>query len=382
VFKKSTVIFNLKFIYAFVFFILAGWAIYAYLTTTEIIKSQQAYASIINITGKQRMLSQRILVLATRYYETRNKVDKDTLLSLFKLMQSDHKDIIENYTNSAAARTIYFSQEKQLDKNVKQYFKLVEKYLDDETLASLYQIESHSFFLLPQLDEAVTVFENESRDKTKFLLRREFYILIATLVTLIFMSVFIVIPAIRYTQMNQDKLKELVKERTRDLEDISVTDQLTNIYNRRKIDETLSFEIERASRGNDSFAIIMIDIDKFKNINDAYGHLKGDYVLKEIAKILCDNIRKIDILGRWGGEEFLIVDSEGDKDKVVEFAEKIRKAIELHEFDEVGKVTCSFGVTCYLKNDTASSLIIRADKALYKAKESGRNCVKKLLTDK
>jgi diguanylate cyclase (GGDEF)-like protein len=123
----------------------------------------------------------------------------------------------------------------------------------------------------------------------------------------------------------------------------------------------------------------MIDIDKFKNINDSYGHLIGDNILKEIAAILCDNIRKIDVLGRWGGEEFLIVDTESDEHKIIEFAEKIRKAIASHDFDKVGKVTCSFGVTRYAKEDTASSLVIRADKALYLAKESGRNCVKEII---
>lgn len=379
-FKKSTVIFNLKFIYAFVFASLAGWALFAYITTTDIIKSQQAYANIINITGKQRMLSQKIALMANQHYESRDKENKKELAALYSLMQSDHISIIKSHIKSEATREIYFSEPKQLDKKVKQYFKLVNKYLADETLASLYQVESYAFSLLPQLDEAVTVFEKESREKTDFLLQRELLILTGTIITLILESIFIVIPAIRYTQMHADELKQLVKERTRELEDLSVTDQLTKIYNRRKIDETLSFEIERASRGNDSFGVIMVDIDKFKNINDTYGHLTGDNILKNIATILCDNARKIDVLGRWGGEEFLIVDSERDVNKISEFAEKIRVAIESHDFDKVGKVTCSFGVTRYIKGDTASSLVIRADKALYLAKESGRNCVKEIIT--
>lgn len=378
-FKKSTVIFNLKFIYAIVFISLAGWALFAYLTTTDIIKSQQSYANIINIAGKQRMLSQKIALVANRYYESRDVENKKELHSLFKTMQSDYSYIIEKHTHSDATRAIYFSPPRQLDKKVKHYFILVKKYLADETLASLYQLDSASFFLLPHLDDAVNIYEKESLEKTELLLRREFFILLGTIITLIIESVFIVIPAIKYTQMKQDELKQLVKERTRKLEELSVTDQLTNIYNRRKIDETLSFEIERASRGKDSFAVIMIDIDKFKNINDSYGHLTGDNVLKQIATILCDNIRKIDVLGRWGGEEFLIVDTESDENKIIEFAEKIRKAIELHNFENVGKVTCSFGVTRYVKDDTASSLVIRADKALYLAKESGRNCVKEII---
>ncbi|MDH5599987.1 MAG: diguanylate cyclase [Gammaproteobacteria bacterium] len=379
-FKKSTVIFNLKFIYAFVFVSLACWALFAYITTTEIIKNQQAYAHIINLTGKQRMLSQKIALMANQHYESRNKEDKKHLFTLYSLMQSDHASIISVYTKSEATRAVYFSGRKQLDKKVKHYFKLVNKYLVDESLASLYQVESYAFSLLPLLDEAVTVFENESREKTDFLLSRELFILAGIIITLILESIFIVIPAIRYTKMNQDKLKQLVRERTRELEELSVTDQLTNIYNRRKIDETLSFEIERASRSKESFGVIMVDIDKFKNINDTYGHLTGDNILKNIAGILFDNVRKSDVLGRWGGEEFLIVDSESDIEKIAEFAEKMRKAIEHHDFHEVGKMTCSFGVTRYIKDDTASSLVIRADKALYMAKESGRNCVKEIIS--
>jgi len=137
--------------------------------------------------------------------------------------------------------------------------------------------------------------------------------------------------------------------------------------------------MERAKRSNSSFGIIMIDIDNFKKINDTYGHLTGDDVLQEIARILSENVRKIDVLGRWGGEEFLIVDNESDPGKIIEFAEKIRSAVEKHKFKKVGEVTCSFGVTQYVEGDTTSSLIIRADKAMYAAKESGRNCVKEIL---
>ena len=370
---------NLKYIYTLVFASLAGWLVFAYITTTDIIKNQQSYANIINITGKQRMLSQKIALMANRYYDTRDKEHKAHLVSLDKQMQFDHAYIIKTHINSAATKSVYFSESNQLNAKVKQYFNIVEKFIAKEDLATLYMVESFSFSLLPLLDDAVNVFRHESNDKTDLLLGRELYIFIGIIITLLLESIFIVLPSIRYTEMNEDNLKELVKKRTLELEKISITDQLTQLYNRRKTDETLCFEMERAKRSKSSFGVIMIDIDKFKDINDTYGHLTGDDVLQEIAKILCDNIRKIDVLGRWGGEEFLIIDSESDSIKMYEFAEKIRKAVEEHNFDKVGKVTCSFGVTQYIQGDTTSKLIIRADKALYLAKESGRNCVREML---
>ncbi len=371
--------FNLKHIYFIVFASLAGWAVFAYFTTTQIIKSQQKFANIINITGKQRMLSQKIPLIATRYYDSRDKDVKNHLIELYEVMKLDHRHIISMYTHSAATNTIYYKKPKQLKARVEHYLKLVEEFVKDEELSSLYKLDSYSFTLLPILNDAVNAFENESELKTKHLLARELFILVGTLLTLILESIFIVIPAIKRASIHEEKLNSLVKERTLELEKISVTDKLTNLYNRRKIDETLAYEIERAQRNNSSFSLIILDIDKFKDVNDTYGHKAGDYVLQEIATLLTLNVRKIDMLGRWGGEEFLIIDSESHDEKVIVFAEKIRKVIDEHVFDKVGKITCSFGVTHYREGDTDSSILMRADKALYAAKESGRNCVKEIL---
>lgn len=373
--------FNLKYIYFFVFASLAGWAVFAYITTTQIIESQQEYANIINISGKQRMLSQKIPLVATRYYDSRDKKVKEHLISLYTLMRSDHLRIAKMFAHSSETRAIYYNEPVQLNEKVLHYLKLVEEFTADESLSSLFKIDSFSFTLLPLLDDAVSVFERESELKTKQLLGRELFILLGTLITLVIESLLIVMPAIKQAALHEEELSQLVKERTLELEKLSVTDQLTKLYNRRKTDETLSFEMERAKRNNSSFGVIIIDIDKFKDINDTYGHLSGDDVLQELAKILNSNVRKIDILGRWGGEEFLIIDTESDPEKIHGFAEKIRKAIEKHNFKEAGNVTCSFGVTHYVKDDTVSSLLIRADKALYTAKESGRNCVKELMAE-
>ena len=118
-----------------------------------------------------------------------------------------------------------------------------------------------------------------------------------------------------------------------------------------------------------------MDIDLFKDVNDTYGHKVGDTVLIQIAMILKQSIRSVDILGRWGGEEFLIICPETNINKAEILAEKIRKTIEDYTFPLVGKITCSFGVSQYHQEDETDDTFQRTDKALYKAKHSGRNSV-------
>lgn len=175
---------------------------------------------------------------------------------------------------------------------------------------------------------------------------------------------------------NNEELKEKtlqIEKMNKQLEAISIKDGLTNIYNRRKLDEILEYEYNRAKKYCKEFSVIILDLDLFKSVNDTYGHNVGDNVLIETAKILRSNIRKNDKFGRWGGEEFLIICPETNTDKALYVSEKLRKAIETHKFLFVSKQTSSFGVATYKNGDTIEGLINRADKGLYKAKENGRN---------
>jgi diguanylate cyclase (GGDEF)-like protein/PAS domain S-box-containing protein len=157
------------------------------------------------------------------------------------------------------------------------------------------------------------------------------------------------------------------------VEEMSVTDQLTKISNRRRLDEALEAEMHRFNRYRHDFCVILLDIDHFKNVNDNYGHLEGDNVLVGLAKILKENCRSTDIVGRWGGEEFLIVVPDTDVENCRLLAEKIRLEVEAHEFGAVGHVTASFGIAQYQYGETIARFIVRADNALYKAKQGGRN---------
>jgi diguanylate cyclase (GGDEF)-like protein len=160
------------------------------------------------------------------------------------------------------------------------------------------------------------------------------------------------------------------------LEELSVTDELTRINNRRKMLSLFELEIQRGQRYKDiSSSIIIFDIDHFKLVNDTYGHNVGDYILKELASLVSGHIRKTDWFGRWGGEEFIILATHSNIEVTTELANKLRKVISEYKFDNVGKVTCSFGVSKLDFNVGCKDSISEADKALYEAKESGRDKV-------
>lgn len=159
------------------------------------------------------------------------------------------------------------------------------------------------------------------------------------------------------------------------LELLASTDKLTGIYNRHKFEELFKIELERVSRYKNPLALIMLDIDHFKDVNDTYGHDIGDKVLKNVVAIAKKNIRSTDIFARWGGEEFLILCPETDTLSAQTLAEKLRKSIETTIFDAVGSITCSFGVSVYADKESGESLIKRVDSALYQAKHEGRNRV-------
>lgn len=168
------------------------------------------------------------------------------------------------------------------------------------------------------------------------------------------------------------KLNVLNKE----LERLSITDKLTGVFNRVKFDKVLETEIQRSVRFQQPFSIIMLDIDHFKQVNDIHGHQAGDTVLTEIAKLLQANTRETDILGRWGGEEFMIICPQTDINGSLGLAKNLCRIIEGHSFPIVQHKTASFGVTAYQPGDLAESLVARADAALYAAKHNGRNQVK------
>jgi len=174
----------------------------------------------------------------------------------------------------------------------------------------------------------------------------------------------------KYVDTNESLKKTLIE-----VERLSNTDPLTGLYNRHNFSKVFEREINRYNRYGQEFCIILMDIDFFKRVNDTYGHNIGDEVLIDVGKILREQIREVDIVARWGGEEFIVLITAGINNGGTLLAERIRQAIEHHKFPEVGQVTMSLGITEVEDKDTLSAITARADQALYIAKDSGRNQV-------
>ncbi|MFA6137949.1 MAG: diguanylate cyclase [Sulfurimonas sp.] len=177
----------------------------------------------------------------------------------------------------------------------------------------------------------------------------------------------------------QEELSEInvmLEDKNREYQAIASTDSLTGLYNRYKFSELyLSSLLAMRQRHND-MSLIILDIDLFKKVNDTYGHNAGDKVLVQVSHALLKTLRNIDIVCRWGGEEFVVLLPTASLENAYALAQNIRTHIEELEIDVVGHITASFGVAQVLESDDMQSIIDRADKALYLAKESGRNCVK------
>lgn len=186
----------------------------------------------------------------------------------------------------------------------------------------------------------------------------------------------------RLTQFT-DALEKTIELNTTELQQkialveyLSLTDPLTEVANRRKVELTLKSEIDRTHRTGKPLSVIMIDIDHFKSFNDNYGHDVGDKVLKKFAETINRSIRVTDLVGRIGGEEFLIICPETDVSQAKVLAEKLRLEVETIKLKSIDKITASFGCAQFLSGENSfDSLLSRSDKALYKAKDNGRNRV-------
>ncbi|WP_346938748.1 GGDEF domain-containing protein [uncultured Clostridium sp.] len=172
---------------------------------------------------------------------------------------------------------------------------------------------------------------------------------------------------------------ESIENFLKNIQETTLIDDLTGVYNRRYIRERLEVDVEKSIREHKPMSVIMADIDYFKEINDTYGHIVGDNVLKDFTRIVSEYIRSngSDWIGRYGGEEFLIVLNDTDEDKAEIIAERIRKNLEETTLEYKGNkfsITCSFGVYGFRDLDmNTEDIIHRADINLYEAKEKGRN---------
>ncbi len=202
--------FDLKKIYIVIFITLAGWSFFAYSTITNLINSQKIYAKMINLSGKQRMLSQKTTLIAKRYFEQKDESLKIHLKELIINMENDHKFIIENLP-SEDMKNNYFHEPLNLNQKIITFFNLLNSFYDNPNKELLISIEKESFLLLPDLNKSVNSFEEESDSKTTALLNREKFILFGTLLTLLLEALFIVLPSIRFANKKEQELNELTQ---------------------------------------------------------------------------------------------------------------------------------------------------------------------------
>lgn len=176
-----------------------------------------------------------------------------------------------------------------------------------------------------------------------------------------------------------DKQLEAVTSRLNEsnayLTDLTITDTLTGISNRRAFESSLSTLIKRANRYQEPFAMLLLDIDDFKQLNDHFGHDVGDSVLRELSSRINQITRDADVLSRWGGEEFTLLMPLSGRTGALKMAERCRRVVADEAFEKAGRVTISLGGTCFQSGDSTRSLFKRADDALYRAKFQRKNCV-------
>jgi diguanylate cyclase (GGDEF)-like protein len=195
---------------------------------------------------------------------------------------------------------------------------------------------------------------------------------IAAYIGVLIMAVVYNVVINRYVSLVVQKTLE-IHNLNRKLKEIAEKDFLTGAVNRYKLFQILHMALENALETGRPLSLVLFDFDRFKDINDSYGHQVGDRVLREVIRRVKDTLRDNDIVGRYGGEEFLVILTDTPLHEAVKVAERIRKMVESLEFPEGFRVTVSCGVSQMKPEDSLEAMIKRADEALYRAKERGRN---------
>ena len=190
---------------------------------------------------------------------------------------------------------------------------------------------------------------------------------------IVYILIIIILSSISAYRIQLHKRSQFVDRRN--LELMSEIDHLTDIYNKGKFDLELTRWIELTERYGDDLSLIMFDLDDLKRINDQYGHLVGDAVLMELASLVNSRLRASDIFARWGGDEFIILLPHTAVEQAVNMAERLRELMASHRFNQVGKLSCSFGVAEHETGGSSNTLLKKVDEMLYQAKRQGKNLV-------
>ena len=356
--------------------VVAILAMVIHILLSDVIEQQRDSSTIVNVAGRQRMLSQRIALLAQ---DLKNGDDsaRELIKSAATLMaqsqraleQGGNFDITNKLSKSAAA--YYFEGPHALSPAVADYVAAAKTLsdspkgkFDERTFAKIHDDARDK--LLPALEHAVRIFEKESKVRIHSLEEAQRTVTILLLVTLLGEALLIFRPLV---QKVNDYASRLYTTATRDA--------LTGLPNRRFFLDTANRQVLASARTAEPLALMMLDVDHFKKINDTVGHAGGDAALRRLAQIMQESLRPTDTVGRLGGEEFAILLPETGAEDAVNLADRLRKEIERDRSEGVPSFTVSIGVAAAVTKDaTTERLLADADEALYLAKNGGRNRVK------
>lgn len=382
----------------------------AYYTLQSALSDSDATAYIVNLSGRQRMLSQHIALDAHRFHQAAHAESAfpDAQLALLQAnitdmrranaqlssgVLSDTKTIVL----SPQIRALYFG-ETNLHARVNHYLDIAQALLhtqDDQARhAYLSVIDQTSEPLLNDLNTAVQQYQKEGERRLASIEDLELLVWIATLITLVLEVLFIfrpmaglIVTSQKALEQTMGSLETLVERRTqklaianKKLQEVATRDPLTQLKNRLTLEVDVENLIKASHQNHVPFALAVIDIDFFKQVNDSFGHPGGDYVLTTLSRLMKQMTREYDHLYRAGGEEFVLVLNRVQLSEAVAVLEKIRSAIEVHPLDYEGdpiSVTISAGLchSSQLGVISAKDVIRIADEALYIAKNNGRNRV-------
>jgi diguanylate cyclase (GGDEF)-like protein len=365
----------------------------SYLLTYNLIENNQNSAATINVSGRQRMFSQRIALLGTEMANEKDPARKAWLKSQFV------NDLLsmETISNKLLYTEIYIKDhgpvehdeslsQQQIADQLDRFFSEAEAFAmtaDEDAVFSnphlRYIVEESTGNLLKNVDFLVLEHQLEGEQEVATLQLFAKGTLIAGVFLLVLIGVFVFRPMVAKIIEEKELLEDLNEKLVR----LSIIDGLTGIPNRRNFDDYFPQEWKRAIREKSSISLIMCDIDHFKIYNDTYGHIEGDECLRRVAAVLAEALKRpADMVARYGGEEFVVILPNTDLKGAMAIAEVLRSVVEAENIEHINskvsnRVTISLGVASVVPGESLDSeaLLECADQALYMAKESGRNRV-------